>query len=55
MSDIPYQGIAFDTKQPSFPFVYVPISAEGVAFMYHLNGLPAGTTLHLSSRSICAL
>ena len=55
VSDIPYQGIAFDAERPSFPFVYVPISAEGVAFMYHLDGLPAGTTLHLSSRSICAL
>lgn len=55
VSDIPYQGIAFDTKQPAFPFIYVPISAEGLAFMYHLNGMPTGTTLQLSSQSICAL
>jgi len=53
VSDIPYQGLAFDTKQPNFPFIYVPIAAEGVAFMYHLNGL--SSPLQLSSYSACAI
>jgi phosphate transport system substrate-binding protein len=55
VTDIPYQGPAFDAARPTFPFIYVPISAGGVAFMYHLNGLPPSTTLQLSSHSICAL
>ncbi|HXY28310.1 MAG TPA: substrate-binding domain-containing protein, partial [Acidimicrobiales bacterium] len=55
VSDIPYQGLAFDTAQPSFKFIYVPVTAGGVAFMYHLNGLPSGTTLQLSSYTICAM
>jgi phosphate transport system substrate-binding protein len=55
VSDIPYQGVAFDTAQPKFPFIYVPVTAGGLAFMYHITGMPAGTTLQLSSYSICAL
>ncbi|MGA2307648.1 MAG: substrate-binding domain-containing protein [Acidimicrobiales bacterium] len=55
VSDIPYQARAFDTAQPTFPFIYVPVTAGGLAFMYHLNGLPSGTTLQLSSYSACAL
>jgi ABC-type phosphate transport system substrate-binding protein len=55
VSDIPYQGPAFDTAQPNFPYMYTPITAGGLAFMYHLDGLPSGTTLQLSSYSICAL
>ena len=39
VSDIPYQSTAFDTKQPTFPFIYVPVTAGGLAFMYHINGL----------------
>jgi len=53
VSDIPYQGLAFDTKQPSFPFMYVPVTAGGLAFMYHINGLNG--TLQLSSYSACAV
>jgi phosphate transport system substrate-binding protein len=53
VSDIPYQGQAFDTQQPNFPFIYVPVTAGGLAIMYHIDGL--NTTLHLSSYSICAL
>jgi phosphate transport system substrate-binding protein len=55
VSDIPYQGLAFDTAQPTFKFMYVPVTAGGLAFMYNLPGLPSGTTLQLSSYSICAL
>jgi phosphate transport system substrate-binding protein len=53
VSDIPYQGSAFDTKQPTFPFIYVPVTAGGLAFMYHLSGL--SKTLQLSSYSACAI
>lgn len=54
VSDIPYQSQAFDTKQPSFPFMYVPVTAGGLAFMYHINEL-GGRALQLSSYSICAI
>lgn len=54
VSDIPYQGM-FDTPPPKFPFIYVPVTAGGLAFMYHLDGLPSGTKLQLSSYSVCAL
>jgi ABC-type phosphate transport system substrate-binding protein len=53
VSDIPFQGVAFDTKQPSFPFMYVPVTAGGLAFMYHLNNFSG--TLQLSSYSACAV
>jgi ABC-type phosphate transport system substrate-binding protein len=55
VSDIPYQSPVFDTKQPSFPFIYVPVTAGGLAFMYHIDGLSSSTKLQLSSYSICAL
>jgi ABC-type phosphate transport system substrate-binding protein len=53
VTDIPYQGYPFDTASPSFPFIYVPVTAGGLAFMYHINGL--STKLQLSSYSACAL
>lgn len=53
VSDIPYQSYPFDTKSPTFPFIYVPVTAGGLAFMYHLNGL--SKTLQLSSYSACAI
>ena len=53
VSDIPYQAKQFDTAQPTFPFDYVPVTAGGLAFMYHLNGL--SKTLQLSSYSACAI
>jgi ABC-type phosphate transport system substrate-binding protein len=53
VSDIPYQSTAFDTKQPTFPFIYVPVTAGGLAFMYHIDGL--SKTLQLSSYSACAI
>ena len=53
VSDIPYQSMAFDTKQPTFPFIYVPVTAGGLAFMYHIDGL--SKTLQLSSYSACAV
>ena len=53
VSDIPYQPPQFDTAQPKFPFIYVPVTAGGLAFMYHINGLSG--TLQLSSYSACAI
>jgi len=53
VSDIPYQSTAFDTKQPTFPFIYVPVTAGGLSFMYHIDGL--SKTLQLSSYSACAI
>jgi len=53
VSDIPYQAKAYDTAQPNFPFIYVPVTAGGLAFMYHLSGL--SKTLQLSSYSACAI
>jgi len=52
-SDIAYGLGSTDTTPPSFPFIYVPITAGGIAFMYNLPGLTK--TLHLSSFSACAL
>jgi ABC-type phosphate transport system substrate-binding protein len=53
VTDIEYQCQTCDTKQPTFPFIYVPVTAGGLAFMYHLNGL--SKTLQLSSYSACAI
>ncbi len=52
VTDIPYQPYPFDTKSPTFPFDYIPVTAGGLAFMYHVNGL---SSLQLSSYSACAL
>ncbi len=52
VTDIPYQPYPFDTKSPTFPFAYIPVTAGGLAFMFHVNGL---SSLQLSSYSACAL
>ncbi len=52
VTDIPYQPFPFDTKSPTFPFAYVPVTAGGLAFMYHVSGL---SNLQLSSYSACAV
>ncbi len=66
VSDIPYQPIN-DASPPTFPFIYIPVTAGGLAFMYNLPNLScqAGktcdtqlnnqVTLQLSSYSACAL
>jgi phosphate transport system substrate-binding protein len=53
VTDIPYQPQPFDTKSPTFPFDYIPVTAGGLAFMYHINGL--SQKLQLSSFSACAV
>jgi ABC-type phosphate transport system substrate-binding protein len=53
VTDIPFQPYPFDTKSPTFAFDYIPVTAGGLAFMYHINGL--STTLQLSSYSACAI
>ncbi len=52
-SDIAYGLGSTDTSPPSFPFIYVPITAGGIAFMYNIPGL--SKTLQLSSYTACAL
>ena len=52
VSDIGYVG-ATDNQPPSFPFNFIPITAGGIAFMYHVPGL--SKELQLSSRTACAL
>jgi ABC-type phosphate transport system substrate-binding protein len=52
VSDIGYLG-ATDNQPPSFPFNFIPITAGGIAFMYHVPGLTK--QLQLSSRTACAL
>ena len=51
-SDIAY-GFGTDSQAPSFPFIYVPITAGGISFMYNLPGMPK--TLQLSSYTACAV
>jgi len=53
VTDIRYQPFPYDTKSPQFPFMYVPVTAGGLAFMYHINGLDG--TLQLSSYSACSI
>jgi ABC-type phosphate transport system substrate-binding protein len=52
VSDIGYVGNT-DTTPPSFPFIFVPITAGGIAFMYNIPGL--AQTLQLSSYTACAV
>jgi ABC-type phosphate transport system substrate-binding protein len=53
VSDIAYGLGSTDTVPPGFPFIYVPVTAGGIAFMYNIPGLTK--TLQLSSYSACAL
>ncbi len=53
VTDIRYQPYPYDTKSPTFPFIYVPVTAGGLAFMYHITGLSG--TLQLSSYSACSV
>ena len=52
VSDIGYVGNT-DTTPPSFPFNFIPITAGGIAFMYHVPGLTK--RLQLTSYTACAL
>jgi phosphate transport system substrate-binding protein len=52
-TDIQYGIGSTDTQAPSFPFIYVPITGAGIAFMYDIPGLTQ--TLRLSSYTTCAL
>ncbi|MBV8463025.1 MAG: substrate-binding domain-containing protein [Acidimicrobiales bacterium] len=52
VSDIGYVGHT-DTTPPSFPFNFIPITAGGIAFMYHVPGL--SKQLQLSSLTVCEL
>jgi ABC-type phosphate transport system substrate-binding protein len=52
VSDTGYVSGTIGTTPPSFPFIFVPITAAGVAFMYNVPGLTK--TLQLSSYTACA-
>ncbi len=52
-SDIAYGLGSTDTTPPTFPFIYVPVTAGGIAFMYRIDGLTK--TLQLSSYTACAI
>jgi phosphate transport system substrate-binding protein len=53
VSDTGYVAGSQGTTPPNFPFIFVPITAAGVAFMYNLPGLTK--TLQLSSYTACAI
>jgi phosphate transport system substrate-binding protein len=53
VSDIAYGLGNVDTTPPSFPYIYVPITAGGIAFMYNIPGL--SKTLQLNSYTTCAI
>jgi len=53
VSDTGYVSGSIGTQAPSFPFIFIPITAAGVAFMYNVPGLTK--TLQLSSYSACAV
>ncbi len=52
-SDIAYGLGSTDTSPPTFPFIYVPITAGGIAFMYNIPGL--SKPLQLTSYTACAI
>jgi phosphate transport system substrate-binding protein len=53
VSDIAYGLGNADTTPPSFHFIYVPVTAGGIAFMYNIPGL--SKTLQLTSYTTCAI
>lgn len=53
VSDIAYGLGNADTTPPSFHFIYVPVTAGGIAFMYNIPGL--SKTLQLDSFTTCAI
>lgn len=53
VSDIAYGLGNADTTPPSFKFIYVPVTAAGIAFMYNVPGL--SRNLQLDSYTTCAI
>ncbi|HEV3131433.1 MAG TPA: substrate-binding domain-containing protein, partial [Acidimicrobiales bacterium] len=53
VSDIAYGLGGTDSSPPTFPYIYVPITAGGIAFMYNIPGL--SKNLQLSSYSTCGI
>ncbi len=52
-TDIAYGLGNTDTAAPNFPFIYITITAGGIAFMYNIPGLTA--PLQLTSYTACAI
>ena len=53
VSDIAYGLGSQDATPPSFPYIYVPVTAAGIAFMYNIPGLTKN--LQLTSYTTCAI
>ena len=53
VSDIAYGLGNADTTPPAFHYIYVPITAGGIAFMYNIPGL--SKNLQLNSYTTCAI
>lgn len=53
VSDIAYGLGNADTTPPNFHYIYVPITAGGIAFMYNVPGLTK--TLQLTSYTTCGI
>ncbi len=53
VSDIAYGLGAQDATPPTFPYIYVPVTAGGIAFMYNIPGL--SKNLQLNSYDVCAI
>lgn len=53
VSDTGYVSGSIGTQPPGFPFIFVPVTAAGVAFMYNVPGLTK--TLQLTSYTACAI
>jgi ABC-type phosphate transport system substrate-binding protein len=53
VSDTGYVAGSTGTIPPSFPFIFIPITAAGVAFMYNIGGLTS--VLQLTSYTACAI
>ena len=53
VSDIAYGLGNADATPPNFPYIYVPVTAGGIAFMYNIPGL--SKNLQLTSYTACAI
>jgi ABC-type phosphate transport system substrate-binding protein len=55
VSDTGYVAGEVGTEPPNFPFIFIPITAAGIAFMYNIPGLSGESTLQLTSYTACAV
>jgi ABC-type phosphate transport system substrate-binding protein len=55
VSDTGYVAGEVGTEPPNFPFIFIPITAAGIAFMYNIPGLSGESALELTSYTACAV